>query len=51
MLLFRVGIIPHLVLAGLALILLMAEPDFGSTVLVTMVNFLIFFIGDARIVY
>lgn len=51
MLLFRIGIIPHLILPGIAMVLLMAEPDFGSTVLVAMVTFILLFLGGARIAY
>lgn len=51
MLLFRVGIVPHLILPGVAMILLLLEPDFGTTVIVALVTTLMLFIGGARIAY
>lgn len=49
--LFRVGIIPHLVLPGIAMGLLILEPDFGTTVIVALVTFTMLFIGGARVAY
>ncbi|MEI6806426.1 MAG: putative lipid II flippase FtsW [Myxococcaceae bacterium] len=49
--LFRVGIIPHLVLPGVAMVLLLLEPDFGTTVIVALVTFIMLFIGGARVAY
>ena len=51
MLLFRVGIVPHLILPGVAMILLLLEPDFGTTVIVALVTFMMLFIGGARVAY
>ncbi|MES2504895.1 MAG: putative lipid II flippase FtsW [Myxococcota bacterium] len=51
MLLFRVGIVPHLVLPGIAMGLLLLEPDFGTTVIVALVTFSMLFIGGARVAY
>lgn len=51
MTLFRVGIVPHLVLPGIAMILLLLEPDFGTTMIVAMVTFIMLFIGGARVAY
>ena len=51
MLLFRVGIVPHLVLPGVAMILLLLEPDFGTAVIVALVTFLMLFMGGARVAY
>jgi len=51
MLLFRVGIIPHLVLPGLFIGLLLLEPDFGCAFLVAMTTFVMLFVGGARAAY
>ncbi|MEI6790148.1 MAG: putative lipid II flippase FtsW [Myxococcaceae bacterium] len=49
--LFHVGIVPHLILPGVAMILLLLEPDFGTTVIVASVTFIMLFIGGARVAY
>ncbi len=51
MLLFRVGIIPHVLLPGVAMGLLLLEPDFGTTVIAALVTFTMLFVGGARIAY
>jgi cell division protein FtsW len=51
MLLFRVGIVPHLVLPGLVMGLLLLEPDFGCSFLVAMTTFVMLFVGGARVAY
>ncbi len=51
MTLFRVGIVPHLLLPGVAMVLLLLEPDFGTTVIVALVTFVMLFIGGARVAY
>ena len=51
MLLFRVGIVPHLLLPGLAVVLLLAEPDFGTAVLAMSVTAILLFVGGARAGY
>lgn len=51
MLLFRVGIVPHLVFPGLAMGLLLLEPDFGTTIIVALVTFMMLFVGGARVAY
>lgn len=51
MLLFHVGIVPHLILPGIAMLLLLLEPDFGTTVIVALVTFVMLFIGGARVAY
>ncbi|MEM7495383.1 MAG: putative lipid II flippase FtsW [Myxococcota bacterium] len=51
MLLFRVGIVPHLLLPGVAVALLLAEPDFGTAVLAVAVTGALLFVGGARAAY
>ncbi|MBH1988823.1 MAG: putative lipid II flippase FtsW [Myxococcaceae bacterium] len=48
---FRVGIIPHVVLPGFAMVLLLLEPDFGTTSIVAFVTFMMLFVGGARVAY
>lgn len=48
---FRIGIVPHLVLPGMGMALLLLEPDFGTVVLTVSVTFTMLFIGGARVAY
>ncbi|MEM7589093.1 MAG: putative lipid II flippase FtsW [Myxococcota bacterium] len=49
--LFHAGIIPHIVIPGLAVGLLLAEPDFGTAFVAVSVTFIMLFIGGARTSY
>lgn len=49
--LFHAGIIPHIVIPGLAAGLLLAEPDFGTAFVAVSVTFVMLFIGGARASY
>jgi cell division protein FtsW len=46
---FTYGVLPHLVMAGLVMLLLMLEPDFGATVLTAMATLGMLFVGGARL--
>lgn len=48
---FRLGLVPHLLFPGIAMALLLLEPDFGTTFLVATVTFTVLFVGGARIAY
>lgn len=48
---FRTGILPNVALPGVGLILLMLEPDFGTTSLSSAIVFIMLFIGGARMTY
>lgn len=48
---FRIGIIPHLLIPGIGMLLLLMQPDFGTVVLTVSVTFTLLFIGGARVAY
>ena len=45
------GLLGHLVVPGATMLLLLAEPDFGTAVLIAAVTFLLLFVGGARVGY
>ncbi len=49
--LFSVGFLPHLMVSGLLVLLLLCQPDFGTAVTLTVVMFLMLFVAGARVVY
>lgn len=49
--LFSVGFLPHLLVLGLFALLLLLEPDFGTTVVLGAVTFALLFIAGARLTY
>ncbi|HUJ28931.1 MAG TPA: putative lipid II flippase FtsW [Myxococcales bacterium] len=48
---FSVGFLPHLVMLALFGVLLMLEPDFGTTVVLGAVTFALLFVAGARIAW
>jgi cell division protein FtsW len=48
---FSIGLLPHLMVPGMAVLLLMGEPDFGTSVMLLFVTFLMLFVAGARIGY
>lgn len=46
---FSIGFVPHTVVAGLFILLLLAEPDFGSATLVAVLLFVMLFAAGAKI--
>lgn len=46
---FDIGIVPHYLLGGGAITLLLAEPDFGTSVLLGTVMLVMLFVGGARL--
>ena len=48
---FSIGFLPHLVIAGLLVALCMAEPDFGSSVELLMLLFILLFAAGTRLSY
>ena len=46
---FSIGVLPHLIVAGGFLGVLLLEPDFGTALILTMLLYLMLFIGGARI--
>jgi cell division protein FtsW len=48
---FAVGFIPHLLVAGVLMILCMKQPDFGSAVVLLLLAFTMLFVAGAKIGY
>jgi len=49
--LFSVGFLPHLLMAGVLVALCMAEPDFGSSVAIVFLLFILLFAAGTRLSY
>ncbi len=48
---FSAGLLPHLVVLGIAASLLLLEPDFGTTVVIAGLTFALLFVAGARITW
>lgn len=48
---FTVGFLPHVIIAGVLVALCMAQPDFGSSVVLVLLTFVMLFTGGAKIGY
>jgi cell division protein FtsW len=48
---FSVGVLPHFLIPGVAMVLLLGEPDFGTAVMLATITFLMLFVGGARVGY
>lgn len=48
---FSVGFIPHMLVVGAAAVLLMRQPDFGSTVILITMMGIMLFVSGARLAY
>ena len=48
---FTVGILPHLIVAGVYMLLCLKQPDFGSAVVLLMLTFTMLFIAGAKVGY
>jgi cell division protein FtsW len=46
---FSIGVLPHLIVGGALLGLLLLEPDFGTAVILAVLLYMMLFIGGARI--
>ncbi|MDP2345385.1 MAG: putative lipid II flippase FtsW [Deltaproteobacteria bacterium] len=46
---FSTGVLPHLLVPGLAVVLLLGEPDFGTSAMLLLVTFLMLFVAGARL--
>ena len=46
---FSVGVLPHLIVAGLFAGMLLLEPDFGTALILTMLVYLMLFVGGVRV--
>jgi cell division protein FtsW len=48
---FAVGFLPHLIVAGIFMLLCMKQPDFGSAVVLLLLTFTLLFVAGARVGY
>ena len=48
---FTVGFLPHLLVAGVFVLLCMKQPDFGSAVVLLLLTFTMLFVAGAKVVY
>jgi cell division protein FtsW len=46
---FAIGVLPHLIVSGICLTLLLLEPDFGTALILAMLLYAMLFIGGVRI--
>lgn len=46
---FSTGVLPHILVPGFAVILLLGEPDFGTSAMLLLVTFLLLFVAGARL--
>jgi cell division protein FtsW len=48
---FTVGFLPHLIVAGVFMLLCLKQPDFGSAVVLLLLTFTLLFVAGARVGY
>lgn len=48
---FSIGFLPHVVVAGVLMLLCMRQPDFGSAVMLALLTFVMLFAAGARVGY
>ncbi len=48
---FTVGFLPHLIVAGVFMVLCMKQPDFGSAVVLLLLTFTMLFVAGAKVGY
>ncbi len=48
---FTVGFLPHLIVAGIFMLLCMKQPDFGSAVVLLLLTFTMLFVAGAKVGY
>jgi cell division protein FtsW len=48
---FTVGFLPHLLVAGLFMVLCMKQPDFGSAIVLLLLTFTLLFVAGAKLGY
>jgi cell division protein FtsW len=46
---FSTGVLPHILVPGAAVVLLLGEPDFGTSVMLLSVTFMLLFVAGARL--
>lgn len=48
---FKIGFLPHVIIGGCFVLMILLEPDFGTAVVLILVLFLLLFIGGVRLRY
>lgn len=48
---FSIGFLPHVIVAGLLMLLCLAQPDFGSAVMIALITFVVLFAAGAQAGY
>ncbi|MFZ9889247.1 MAG: putative lipid II flippase FtsW, partial [Myxococcota bacterium] len=48
---FTVGLLPHVLVPGAVILLLLCQPDFGTALMLSTPTLILLFVGGARIVY
>ena len=48
---FKIGFLPHIVVAGVLMLLCLKQPDFGSAVMIGLITFVMLFTAGARLGY
>ncbi|MCA9529583.1 MAG: putative lipid II flippase FtsW, partial [Myxococcales bacterium] len=48
---FSIGFLPHVIVAGLLMLLCLLQPDFGSAIMIGLLTFVLLFAGGAKIGY
>ncbi len=48
---FSVGFLPHLMVSGVLIVLLLAQPDFGTATILATMLFLMLYVAGTRIIY
>ncbi|MBW1985805.1 MAG: putative lipid II flippase FtsW [Deltaproteobacteria bacterium] len=48
---FAIGFIPHIIVAGVFIILIEKQPDFGTAMTITVIVFLLLFVGGTRLTH
>jgi cell division protein FtsW len=48
---FKIGVIPHLLMAGFFIVLCLRQPDFGSAVVLAFITFTMLFVAGVRFSY
>lgn len=48
---FMVGLVPHLLVVGVVVLLLMQQPDFGTSVIIITMMFVLLFVAGTRVNY
>lgn len=48
---FAIGFLPHMLVAGIFILLILKEPDFGTAVTLALITFIMLLVGGTRVTY